>query len=597
MNINPTRDAVTLYRRTYMSVLRSSGDIPVRALMAAHAEMGSSLHPNAADANIIDAGALLYAIQRLPDCIEMVNRIVLAQLPAQFESVLGPSVRRWTKVQAPARRRLWSYDGQHILAVYLTSPSDLDDMIPTVTAYQLEWNKIHHRLNMLPHLRDRLLALATDPSADFSPAALAGGPPDLLIELDAELREALQIDVDDWDRLARAWGLRFWEVFTAIARAEKHMTVRLIGGTHTAYAKVVAAWWQPILRQLERRRLLDRPLYVVSSNPHGLVNLCSGYVRRRGDRLTALMDALPEDDPEAADLREAAGWSNRDNVLYYLNRLWSRFNPGHNEEKARRTAEEEERGIYHLNAAEGVDVAGQIIELRRLRAADLDPRLGDVAADLVRSRAVVLNIDYPLGLAAYRILRTITESVDNIRGIYVVGKAATLNGAVGDVLISNTVYDEHSQNIYTFPNAFGYADVAPYLARGSVLDRQKAVTVRSTFLQNREYLDLFYRENYTVVEMEAGPYLSAIYEATQPIRHPIGEHIHFQALPFDLGIIHYASDTPYTRVWTLGVRNLSFAGIDSTYASTVAVLRRIAKIEAAAPRPPPIPRPLSPNAG
>ena len=32
--VNPPVDTVTLYRRTYMSVLRSSGDIPVRALQA-----------------------------------------------------------------------------------------------------------------------------------------------------------------------------------------------------------------------------------------------------------------------------------------------------------------------------------------------------------------------------------------------------------------------------------------------------------------------------------------------------------------------------------------------------------------------------------
>jgi hypothetical protein len=86
--------------------------------------------------------------------------------------------------------------------------------------------------------------------------------------------------------------------------------------------------------------------------------------------------------------------------------------------------------------------------------------------------------------------------------------------------------------------------------------------------------------------MEAGPYLSAVYEATQPTRHPIGEAIHLQTLPFDFGLIHYASDTPYTRAWTLGGRSLSFAGIDATYASMVAVLRRVAEVEATAPAAP-----------
>jgi hypothetical protein len=50
-------------------------------------------------------------------------------------------------------------------------------------------------------------------------------------------------------------------------------------------------------------------------------------------------------------------------------------------------------------------------------------------------------------------------------------------------------------------------------------------------------------------------------------------------LPIDVGLVHYASDTPYTRARTLGSRSLSFEGVDSTYASAVASLRRILTLE------------------
>ncbi|HXI19136.1 MAG TPA: hypothetical protein VNM48_22450, partial [Chloroflexota bacterium] len=215
----------------------------------------------------------------------------------------------------------------------------------------------------------------------------------------------------------------------------------------------------------------------------------------------------------------------------------------------------------------------------RLRPEDIDPRLQELAHAAAQSDAVVLNVDYPLGLAAYQILREVLVEAPSLKGAYAIGKAATLNGAIGDVMISNVVYDEHSRNTYAFENAFGYGDVAPFLERGSVLDNQKAVTVRGTFLQNRDYLEFFYRELYTVVEMEAGPLLSAVYEASHSSRHPTGEHIHFHRLPFDFGVVHYASDTPYTQARTLGSRSLSFEGIDSTYASTIAVLRRILTLE------------------
>jgi hypothetical protein len=211
-----------------------------------------------------------------------------------------------------------------------------------------------------------------------------------------------------------------------------------------------------------------------------------------------------------------------------------------------------------------------------LEAARLDSRLGLVDEQaLRRSQAVIVNIDYPLGLAAYRVLREAAEDLEGLRGVYVLGKAATLNAGVGDVLVSDAVREEHTGNIYYLDNCFSAADVAPWLVFGSALDGQQAVSVLGTFLQNRGYLDVFYRDAYTVVEMEAGPYLAAVYEASHPMRHPFGGHINLARLPFDLGILHYASDTPYTQARTLGARGLSYRGMDSTYAGAVAIVRRI----------------------
>jgi hypothetical protein len=277
---------------------------------------------------------------------------------------------------------------------------------------------------------------------------------------------------------------------------------------------------------------------------------------------------------EAAELAALRGQANTENVLYYAARLWHQAHP-HAVVKEERAAEEEERGIVSLAPVEGADVGAQIIDAARLQPADFDPRLADLGFAPGQSDAVILNIDYPLGMGAYHILRQVAEAVDNLAGVYVLGKAATLNGDIGDVLIADFVHDEHTSNTYSFDNAFSYTDVAPFLEKGSVLDNQRAVTVKGTFLQNREYLDLFYRESYTVVEMEAGPYLAALYEATHVSRHPLGEAIHFRRLPLEFGVVHYASDTPYTRARTLGSRSLSFEGVDSTYASAVAILRRI----------------------
>src|SRR5262249_8144680 len=145
------------------------------------------------------------------------------------------------------------------------------------------------------------------------------------------------------------------------------------------------------------------------------------------------------------------------------------------------------------------------------------------------SDAVIINIDYPLGLAAYHHLSRLARSVGELRGVYVMGKAATLNARVGDVMLSDIVYDEHSKSSYLLTNCFAAADVQPFMVHGTVLDNQKAVTVRSAFLQNRPYMSVFYNEGYTVMEMEAGPYLSAVYEIVSPRRHPVDEIVNLSA--------------------------------------------------------------------
>jgi hypothetical protein len=155
------------------------------------------------------------------------------------------------------------------------------------------------------------------------------------------------------------------------------------------------------------------------------------------------------------------------------------------------------------------------------------------------------------------------------------GKAATLNGVRGDVMIPSVVQDEHSENTYLFKNVFQATDVTPFLTFGTVLDNQKAVTALGTFLQNPRLTNVMYRDGYTDIEMEAGPYLSAIYEMYRPTRHPANEIVNLYGVPFDIGILHYASDTPMSKGKNLGAGALSYEGMDSTYATSIAILRRI----------------------
>jgi hypothetical protein len=547
-------DEVELYQRTYNTLLRSSGETHLRVLESSHRQMSSSLHP-LADSDEPDLGAFLYSIRRLPDGIVGAELVIMGQ-EAEVFARNGIVIDDWEEADAPARRRRWHDGGDGVHAVLLASASDVDDLIPTLVAFQIEWNKIRVRQRAAGWPPDR------EPGPEECAAALGGS-------------------AEDWARLRQAWGARFDERLRLIAERRCNMRVRMLGGTQVGYARMTRRWWTPVHDSLAEQGLGGCPMYFVSSNTHSLVNIVTGTAREREPALVDFVETLPESDilrEELAAFREGRAEGSWENFLYFVARLYFDLH-GEEGRRARRRSEQE-CGVSHLRSETALRVPAQVIPLARLLPERLDPRLGEVdAGALADSPAVVVNIDYPLGLAAYNILREVAVDAATLKGVYVLGKAATLNADVGDVMLSSVVHDEHSGSTYWLDNAFGVNDLAGDLRFGSGLDNQRAVTVKSTFLQNRAYLDFYYREAFTVVEMEAGPYCNALYEIADADRHPVGEAVNFSKLPVDFGIIHYASDTPYTQARTLGARGLSYYGMDSTYASSLAILRRVLRLE------------------
>src|SRR5690349_20825534 len=73
-----SKQDVELYIRTYTTMLRSSGEVKLKALVQAHLNADSALHVNARD-NAPDMSAFFYCIQRLPSSITNVRRVLLGQ--------------------------------------------------------------------------------------------------------------------------------------------------------------------------------------------------------------------------------------------------------------------------------------------------------------------------------------------------------------------------------------------------------------------------------------------------------------------------------------------------------------------------------------
>src|ERR671915_616506 len=315
-------DEVELYQRTYNTLLRSSGETALRVLESSHRAIGSSLHP-LADSDEPDLGAFIYAIRRLPDGIAGAELVIMGQ-EAEVFARNGIVIDEWNEADAPARRRRWYDGGEGMHAVLLASASDVDDLIPTLVAFQIEWNK----------LRVRQRAAGWPPEHEPTPE---------------ECSRALGGVPDDWARLRDAWGERFAERLRLIADRRLSLRVRMLGGTQVGYARMTRRWWAPVHEKLAAEGLADRPIYFVSSNTHSLANIVTGVALEREESLVQFVETLPPENilrKELAAFREGRSQGSWENFLYYVARLY--FDAHGEEGRAERRRPEQECGVSPL---------------------------------------------------------------------------------------------------------------------------------------------------------------------------------------------------------------------------------------------------------
>jgi hypothetical protein len=247
-----------------------------------HAAMKSSLHQQA-DSPEIDVSALVYCALRLPECIAETKLMVMGQMEDVFRRG-GYDVEQWQPVRAKARRRkLYFEASQGILAAYIASVSDIDDLIPCVTTFQIEWNKIHQKLGG-SELGQRLQTAAN--SDGYLPMALL-----------EEVRDALVLSSADFARLGQIWpGNLLSKNLQRAARAGLDLRIRVLGSGLSDYRRSVQMWWRQLEAECAGLRLDERPIYFVSSNVHSLINLVSGYAWEiQADLLEFVRRENPED--------------------------------------------------------------------------------------------------------------------------------------------------------------------------------------------------------------------------------------------------------------------------------------------------------------
>ncbi len=544
-------NSIDLHLRTYRSALKSNLEIALHSLTSPYLKINSILHPFASDPTHLDPSALVYSLLRLPKEIDRSKTVIMGQNPEIFTSHNLPNFSQWKKSTATARRRTRFFDSKTgLLASFISSISDIDDIVNLLLAYQIEWNKFHE-----------LTTSAYSKYSEFKAAFICNENP-------IEELKLLQISPEDWQNIKKALGKNWRLRLRRIYHHPQNLRLRLLASSWIDYTKTTQRWWKNIISaSLPRLDLSRQKIYFVSSNAHSLLNLVTGFALKSEKKLLKL---------SPQNYSELSPYIHKNDFLYYLSKYLTKDKKYQSDWQKI----QDRLGVISLSSSTYLNLNTQIFPLKNfLKSPLLDSRLKiSKPSKIASSNALIFNIDYPLGFTAYHILSEILENVSTLAGVYILGKAAVLNSEIGDLQIPRLTFDEHTQNSYVYKNCFN--TFFPYTnTQGSILTQQKSVTVLGTFLENEALLKKYSENNLTIIEMETGPYLSAITEATHDQQTPRGTMVDLNSAPFDIGIINYTSDTPYSKAKNLGAGALNLAGVEPVYLGSLAILQRIINLE------------------
>ncbi len=341
-----------------------------------------------------------------------------------------------------------------------------------------------------------------------------------------------------------------------LPKTAPNFKIQLLSGTWVNFSKTAQGWWQFVSEKSKNQfDLGHQELVFVSSNNHSLINLLDNFCL---DHHREILDEIETHFPKVDKIIKQSGLPEK-----YLIYFASQFAFQSNEKLWQaKLAEEEKMGILRLHPDKHLDLETQIIPGKII-----DKSLKDL---------VILNSEYPLGFGAFHLLEEILENVHDMKAVFILGKAAALNTKVGDILIPKIVFDEHTQNTYMINNCFNETFPDEFIS-GSILDNQRLVSVLGTFMENEDLFNDYSEKEFNIIEMEAGPYLGAVSQATytKPLSQDAIVDLHQP--PFTLGLVYYSSDNPYILSDTLG-EMLGISGIEATYLASQAIIDRIKKL-------------------
>jgi len=500
-------------------------------------ELQPEIYGSISDPKKFELQGLLYVLDRLPKGIESCRFINLT-------TTEGLNNTRFCKIVAPKRRRNCYRIGEEQMNIEITrSRSDVYDVLTHLTFIYLESHKLLNRMFVgftleFSHEWKKLesLVLAETDIPQKEKEILFVYLSNLLGRSFNEIKEVSHKLGKDGSE-DRFFEIIYW-LGNLAAREKIDETYRLIRFSDALIEQVGkhvygAIWAKNIKEVLYKNEMLKRPIHIVSSNMHSVLNVL--YASK------ALKCDHQDNFKLYQELSSAVDTKKQEQIVKYATK----------------------KGLIEVKDQSGTNIDVQIIDTSAItnQPKEVSP--------------VIIVMDYAFGEQAYETMDELLkpyidkrkESIElDVRSISIMGKAGILNGNKGDIMIPTAHILEGTADNYFFTNEL---DINQFKKLNLNTFKGNMITVLGTSLQNKFILNYFKSSTWRAIglEMEGAHYQKAIQIASQ-VRNHISKKV-------KVSYAYYASDNPLNSGSTLASGGLGMKGVVPAYAITEVIVKQI----------------------
>jgi len=507
------------------------------------------IYGSMSDPRIVELKGLEYVIDRMPRGIEKYSRITLTA-QEDFDNT------SFAKVVSRKRRRVcYEVSEKEICFVITRGQTEIYDILTHITFLHIESRKIFEQIgekNRGVSLEwQELERIVVSESEVLNGAELDQAIWNLSILLGRTFRETREgYEHIEKNKQEGGYNSGFFQIIYNLGKRcleeqqeGQQLTISFTPSLHEmiGHHRYASTWAANIKSEIFRLGLQNRPIHLVSANMHSFKNLLYGYAALGGANAK-----LPDDLYEMISTIRG-----QDEVINGYGK---------------------KHGLHIIKDTSGSSIDVHIIDTASIDLQTLRPELQVDCQHVATQKTVILVMDYAFGTQAFQVMDELLcpcvidekEVKLDIASISIMGKAGTLPGEKGDIMLASAHVMEGTPHNYIVDNDLCVEDFddPDMVFTGPML------TVLGTSLQNRAVLERFHESSWGAIglEMEGAHYQRAISAAI------IQGHIQPK---MNVRYAYYASDNPLKSGQTLASGSMGEDGIAPTYMITKVLLNKI----------------------